>query len=85
MILLDSLDMVIGAALLAVGWVTGRFRRPAPPPADPYHCSCGHSLSHHSPNGANRCEHVSTLGGRRVMCTCAQYIGERPFDMGLLS
>ncbi len=79
------LEMLLGAALVVLGILIGRFlpaRRPAHPEPPKPICTCGHPLSSHSPKTRECCvETVRTMAGREVgryECPCQQYIGPEP-------
>lgn len=90
---MDPLSLIIGAGILGVGWLAGRFRRPARAPKEPrYICGCGDHLSEHDPQ-TGRCHGTTTRdiyrkgdweGEEAVACTCRQYVGPRPLDMAHL-
>lgn len=79
------LEMLTGAALLAIGWAAGRFisgRRRA------HVCECGHKRAFHDPS-TGRCHDRTLIAGvwdeerRRhvdslVPCECRQYDGPTP-------
>ncbi|MEO3856174.1 hypothetical protein [Acrocarpospora sp. B8E8] len=83
------LEMLTGAALLAVGWLAGRYtparrRMPKPPKAV---CGCDHQFAYHDPatgecHGLNevdvRNKHGEWIGEEQVRCTCRQYDGPTP-------
>ncbi len=90
---MEPVSLVIGAALLAAGFVAGRIgrRRPpaGPPPLPTPVCGCGHTLSQHD-TGTNTCyaelrrdsydKRGRWAGHTWVPCTCRQYVGPRPID-----
>ncbi|MGY1695294.1 MULTISPECIES: hypothetical protein [unclassified Geodermatophilus] len=89
---MEPVSLVVGAALLAVGFVAGRLgrRRPAAPPPNPVPlCGCGHALSQHDTE-TNTCyaelrrdtydKRGRWAGHTWVPCTCRQYVGPRPID-----
>jgi hypothetical protein len=88
---MDPLSLLVGAALLAIGFLGGRLgrRRPGlPPPMTPV-CGCGHALSLHDRETFtcyaelrrdNHDKRGRWTGHSWVPCTCRQYIGPRPID-----
>ncbi|PRY48514.1 hypothetical protein LY71_109151 [Geodermatophilus tzadiensis] len=90
---MEPVSLVIGAALLAAGFVAGRIggRRPpaGPPPLPTPVCGCGHPLSQHDTE-TNTCyaelrrdsydRRGRWAGHTWVACTCRQYVGPRPID-----
>ncbi|PWW24981.1 hypothetical protein JD79_04175 [Geodermatophilus normandii] len=89
---MEPISLVVGAALLAMGFVAGRLgrRRPAgPPPVPTAVCGCGHPLSQHDTE-SNTCyaelrrdtfdKRGRWAGHSWVPCTCRQYVGPRPID-----
>ena len=88
---MEPISLLVGAALLVVGFLAGRWqRKPAPPPPQmtPL-CGCGHPLSQHD-REHNTC-HAELrrdsfdrrgrwAGHTWVPCTCRQYVGPRPID-----
>ena len=89
---MEPVSLVVGAVLVAVGFVAGRIgrRRPPAPPANPQPvCGCGHPLSQHD-TGTNTCyaelrrdtydKRGRWAGNSWVPCTCRQYVGPRPID-----
>jgi hypothetical protein len=90
----EPLSLVVGGALLAIGYVSGRLaarraRRSRVPATPVAVCGCGHSLSEHDPK-ADTC-HAEVArpaydrkgrwaGNDWVACRCRQYIGPRPID-----
>jgi hypothetical protein len=88
----EPVSLLIGAALLAVGYGAGLLtrRRPLPPPPPPVPvCGCGHPLSQHDTQ-TNTCyaelrrdtydKRGRWAGVNWVPCTCRQYVGPRPID-----
>jgi hypothetical protein len=87
----EPISLLVGAVLLGVGFVAGRWhRRPStPPPQMTPLCGCGHPLSQHD-RETNTCyaELRRDIFDRRgrwaghswVPCTCRQYVGPRPID-----
>jgi hypothetical protein len=87
----EPVSLLVGAALLAVGFVAGRLqrRRPAPPPPVTPLCGCGHPLSQHDVD-THTCyaelrrdtfdKRGRWAGHTWVPCTCRQYVGPRPID-----
>ena len=91
---MEPLSLVVGGALLAIGYVSGRLgarraRRSRVPATPVAVCGCGHSLSEHDPK-ADTC-HAEVArpaydrkgrwaGNDWVACRCRQYIGPRPID-----
>lgn len=84
------LEMLTGAALLAAGWMTGRFvpARRRPPKQPKPVCGCGHEIAYHDPKTSEchgRVEEAtkydpfgSATAWKRVQCTCRQYDGPTP-------
>lgn len=87
--MIDPLSLAVGGGLLALGWLAGRFRRPARAPA-PYTCTCLHPLSDHDKK-TKACHartfqrRTQTTHSRYVDCTCRQYVGDTPIDMSTLT
>jgi len=87
----EPISLLVGAALLAIGFVAGRLqrRRPAPtPPVTPL-CGCGHPLSQHDTETSTCYAELRRdaydkrgrwTGHTWVPCTCRQYVGPRPID-----
>ena len=88
---MDPVSLLVGAALLGVGFLAGRLGRrapAAPPPMTPL-CGCGHTLSQHD-TATNTCyaelrrdtydKRGRWSGHSCVPCTCRQYVGPRPVD-----
>jgi hypothetical protein len=88
----EPVSLLVGAALLAVGFLGGRLSRRtrAAPPALPAPlCGCGHTLSQHDTE-SNTCyaelrrdtfdKRGRFSGVAWVPCTCRQYVGPRPID-----
>jgi len=82
---IDPISMAVGAALLAVGHLTGRFRRRPVEPPPPPTCSCGGVLSLHDPE-TGVCHHQvqrpkkwnsagKPTSFEFVPCGCRQYDG----------
>lgn len=78
---MDPISLTVGAAILGAGFLAGRFRRPRRT-TTPYMCPCKHPLSFHNPN-TNECH--GTVGWDNNRCTCKQYVGEMPIDLGVLN
>ena len=89
---MEPVSLLVGAALLAVGFLSGRLsrRKPAAPAAPPAPlCGCGHTLSQHDTE-TNTCyaelrrdsydKRGRWAGHTWVPCTCRQYVGPRPID-----
>ncbi|MGY1710768.1 hypothetical protein ACI8AC_14785 [Geodermatophilus sp. SYSU D00758] len=89
---MEPVSLLVGAALLAVGFAAGRVGRrrpPAPPPQLTPICGCGHPLSQHD-RESNTCyaelrrdsydKRGRWAGHTWVACTCRQYVGPRPVD-----
>ncbi|TFV51869.1 hypothetical protein [Blastococcus sp. TF02A-35] len=89
---MEPVSLLVGAALLGVGFVAGRLgrgRTPAPPPPVTPLCGCGHTLSQHD-TATNTCyaelrrdtydKRGRWSGHSWVPCTCRQYVGPRPVD-----
>lgn len=79
----DPLSLATGAALLAIGYLSGRIVRPkttTPAPALAM-CGCKHNLSQHDP--ISRSCHADIQHARfstYTPCTCRQYIGPIPAE-----
>jgi hypothetical protein len=89
---MEPVSLLVGGALLAVGYLTGRLNRhrtpPPPPPMTPL-CGCGHALSQHDRETStcyaelrrdNYDKRGRWAGHVWVPCTCRQYVGPRPID-----
>ena len=88
---MEPISALVGAALLAVGFLAGRLgrRQPPPPPDRTPVCGCGHALSQHDP-ATSTCyaelrrdtfdKRGRWSGHSWVPCTCRQYVGPRPID-----
>ena len=88
---MDPVSLLVGGALLAVGFLTGRLHRrtsPPPPPMTPL-CGCGHPLSQHDRETSTCYAELRRdtfdkrgrwSGHSWVPCTCRQYVGPRPID-----
>jgi hypothetical protein len=87
----EPVSLLVGGALLAVGFLAGRFgrRHTAPPPAQTPLCGCGHTLSQHDTETStcyaelrrdNYDKRGRWAGHSWVPCTCRRYIGPRPID-----
>jgi hypothetical protein len=87
----EPISLLVGAGLLAGGYLAGRRNRRRPPPPRPLTpmCGCGHPLSQHDPD--TRTCHAQLrrdafdrrgrfAGHIWAPCTCRQYIGPRPID-----
>lgn len=88
--MIDPISLAVGAAILAVGFLTGRLsrRRVKDDPAKPV-CGCGHSLAEHD-RDTDRC-HAQIrrdkydsigdwVGHTWVPCTCRRYVGPQPVE-----
>lgn len=84
----DPVTLATGAALLAVGFLAGRLRRPPSRPPEPV-CSCHHAYAHHDLDtkacNAQVPRDVYNSAGRRVdvtfvPCTCRHYDGPIPVE-----
>lgn len=85
---MDPITLIIGAGLIALGWVGGRFRRPGPPTPRAI-CGCGHALAMHDRN-TDQCHSQKArdkygptgahIGSEWVSCTCRRYTGPQPLD-----
>jgi hypothetical protein len=86
----DAVSLLVGASLLALGYLVGRFARPRPRPAEPTAtCGCGHGFDQHDP-AENRChaelsratynQHGEVVGYTYVPCTCQRYVGPLPAE-----
>jgi hypothetical protein len=81
----DAILLAVGAAIFALGYLSGRVGRARrQPKSSPYKCGCGHHLSHHDPE-ANACNASIHRDGSYVDCACKQYVGERPLDLDVLA
>jgi hypothetical protein len=88
---MEAISLLVGAALLAAGFLAGRLSRrrpPAPPPVTPL-CGCGHALSQHDTETSTCYAELRRdaydkrgrwAGHTWVACTCRQYVGPRPID-----
>ncbi|NNH73984.1 hypothetical protein HLB23_29725 [Nocardia uniformis] len=88
----DPLSLAVGAGLLGIGWIVGRFgHRTAQgkainAPATSALCGCGHDLSLHDRKaGACHAEHMRKVGMGTGMkewarCGCRQYTGPTPLE-----
>jgi hypothetical protein len=88
---MDPISLLVGGALLAVGFLAGRLgrRTPSPAPAKTPVCGCGHTLSQHDTETSTCYAELRRdtfdkrgrwAGHSWVPCTCRQYIGPRPID-----
>lgn len=85
----DAILLAVGAAIFASGYVSGRIGRARIKSSlkpSTYMCGCKHHLSEHDPTN-NACKHreYHYTTGAFIRCDCAQYVGERPLDLGLLA
>lgn len=86
---MEPISLAVGAVIFIAGYVSGRIGRArirsSVKPAT-YLCGCRHHLSEHDP-ATNACKHrdYHYTTGAFVRCDCAQYVGERPLDLGLLA
>lgn len=83
--------MLVGAAVLVVGWAVGRISRAPRSDARPPSliCGCDHQLAMHDPQ-TNRChrvisapvwnDHEEMFIDEQVQCPCRQYTGDKPVD-----
>ncbi|WP_067835391.1 hypothetical protein [Nocardia lijiangensis] len=85
--MLDPLSLAVGAGLIGIGWVFGRFghRRRAQSEAKSLaRCGCGHDLALHDRATGNCHAEFSRKGthGLRewVRCTCRRYTGPTPLE-----
>jgi hypothetical protein len=89
---MEPVSLLVGAVLVAAGFVAGRLQRrrpgPPPPPVTPL-CGCGHALSQHDRETATCYAELRRdaydkrgrwAGHTWVPCTCRQYVGPRPID-----
>ena len=88
---MEPITLMVGAGLLAVGFVTGRLQRRRPArdvPMTPV-CGCGHALSQHDRETSTCYAELRRdtydrrgrwSGHSWVPCTCRQYVGPRPID-----
>lgn len=77
------LDFVVGAALLAAGYIGGRVHRPRKTSDTPRAiCACGHSFGEHGETGHCRAEVSRPAGIVRewVPCACVKYVGPKPIE-----
>jgi hypothetical protein len=88
---MEAVSLLVGALLLAAGFVAGRFTRrtPTPPPPMTPLCGCGHALSQHDVETSTCYAELRRdtfdrrgrfAGHTWVPCTCRQYVGPRPID-----
>ncbi|MGY2092410.1 MULTISPECIES: hypothetical protein [Nocardia] len=86
--MLDPLSLAVGAGLLGVGWICGRFghrrRVRSGEKKLPARCGCGHDLALHD-RATGKCHaEVSRKGthGLRewVGCNCRRYTGPTPLE-----
>jgi hypothetical protein len=93
---MDPLSLAVGAVVLAVGYVFGRFsptrRRVQQPKASDAVCDCKHSLAYHDMDGCHvsaERDKYSSLGDWRgkeyVPCECKQYTGPKVLDPGFIA
>lgn len=86
---MDPISLVIGGALLATGWLSGRItrRRSAPSKPPKLVCACHHARSYHDA-GTGRCHESIEVGTnyydgeprayRQEQCPCQLYDGPAP-------
>ncbi len=85
-IMFDPLSLVVGAALVGVGWACGRLggRRAQAERKPGALCGCGHDLAMHDrESGTCHAETFRKNGyGMRewATCTCRRYTGPTPLD-----
>ncbi|MGY1839105.1 MULTISPECIES: hypothetical protein [unclassified Modestobacter] len=88
---MEPVSLLVGGALLAVGFVAGRLgrRRNVGPALPQAVCGCGHPLSQHDPEQGICHSEVARdaytkrgkwAGHTWVSCSCRQYVGPRPID-----
>lgn len=89
---MEPLSLIVGAALLGIGWVIGRFGHRASRAkaisgsAAMSMCGCGHDLSLHDRQaGECHAEHMRKVGMGTGMkewarCGCRRYTGPTPLD-----
>ena len=88
--MIDPLTLLVGATILAVGFLAGRITRRRSTPQTPLPtCGCGHGLDQHDPE-TKMChaQHPRSkfdtggdwVGYTYVPCTCRQYVGPRPLE-----
>lgn len=83
--MIDPLSMAVGAGLVGVGVVAGRFWRPARAESrvpHEYFCGCEHALSFHDPE-TGRCHGIIrnySTDFESVECTCRHYDGPPKLD-----
>jgi hypothetical protein len=79
---MDPISLAVGAVILGVGFLAGRFRRPRRTPT-PYMCTCKHPFSQHDPT-TRKC-HEKLGMDRAESCRCRQYVGELPLDLTIIN
>lgn len=88
---MDPISLVVGAALLAAGWLAGRIRRrTSAASTESYTCGCEHSYALHDRKsdecvGEVRRRHYYKNGARNgwewAKCPCRRYVGDVPLDL----
>ncbi|WP_039799521.1 hypothetical protein [Nocardia araoensis] len=84
--MLDPLSLAVGAGLVGVGWICGRYvpRRGRVGKTLPARCGCGHDLALHDRASGNCHAEISRKGthGLRewVGCNCRRYTGPTPLE-----
>jgi hypothetical protein len=79
----DPLSLVMGGALVAVGWFIGRIRKPKTVDPPVMRCSCGHGYgTHENGHKCNAAIHALRNGCSNtydwVPCACLSYDGPDP-------
>ncbi|MEU1956425.1 hypothetical protein [Nocardia rhamnosiphila] len=84
---MDPLSLAVGAGLVAIGWIGGRFgsrRRAGSTPKLTARCGCGHDLALHDRETGKCHAELSRRGmhGMRewVGCNCRRYTGPIPLE-----
>lgn len=86
--MIDPISLILGGALISIGWVTGRRNRRQREPKTPkLICSCEHGYGIHKNGGtcgkeikrANEWNTLgTTIGWEWVPCPCQSYDGPQP-------
>lgn len=88
---MEPVSLLVGAALLGLGFLGGRLNRRPPRPAPQMTpvCGCAHPLSQHDTETSTCYAELRRdtfdkrgrfAGHTWVACTCRQYVGPRPID-----
>jgi hypothetical protein len=88
--MLDPIGLLVGAGLLVVGYLVGRFAGPRKRDDAPTAtCDCGHGLALHN-RDTDRChaevgrpqhnQHGEVVGYDYMPCACRRYVGPVPAD-----